>query len=164
MDSKNLTKSAILIAVGAVLHTIVPPIFLGVKPDFLLSMAFLAIMISKDIKTTLIIGSVAGIISAMTTGFPGGQVPNFIEKIITSLIVFSMIKAMNFQYSNLKVILINVVGTIVSGCLFLLFALAITGQLNLFAESLPVVLIAAPINAILGLVVYKAFEKSKLIK
>lgn len=164
MDSKNLTKSAILIAVGAVLHTIVPPIFLGVKPDFLLSMAFLAIIISKDIKTTLIIGSVAGIISAMTTGFPGGQVPNFIEKIITSLIVFSMIKAMNFQYSNLKVILINVVGTIVSGCLFLLFALAITGQLNLFAESLPVVLIAAPINAILGLVVYKAFEKSKLIK
>lgn len=163
MDSKKLTKSAILIAVGAILHAIVPPLIFGVKPDFLLSMAFLAIMIAKDLKTSLIIGFVAGVISAMTTGFPGGQLPNLIEKIITSLIIYAISKKMNFEYNKIRVIFINAFGTLVSGCLFLLFALGFMGQLNLFFASLPVVLVAMVINSILGLVVYKAFEKSKLI-
>ena len=85
IQTRNLTISAIFMALGLVLHLMVPGIFFGVKPDFLLSMMFISLMIVGDVKEALLIGVAGGIMSALTTGFPGGQIPNFIEKIITSL-------------------------------------------------------------------------------
>ena len=81
-------------ALGLVLHLMVPGVFFGVKPDFLLSMMFISLMIVGDAKEAILIGVAGGIMSALTTGFPGGQIPNFIEKIITSLVVFYIINAM----------------------------------------------------------------------
>lgn len=164
IQTRNLTVSAIFMALGLVLHFMVPGIFFGVKPDFLLSMMFISLMIVGDVKEALLIGVAGGIMSALTTGFPGGQIPNFIEKIITSLVVFYTIKAMRSNFSIPKVILIFALGTMVSGTLFLTIALTMTKQLNLFIPSYPAVLVAMPINAILGIFLYKATQRMSLLK
>lgn len=164
IQTRNLTVSAIFMALGLVLHLMVPGIFFGVKPDFLLSMMFISLMIVGDVKEALLIGVAGGIMSALTTGFPGGQIPNFIEKIITSLVVFYMIKAMGKNFSIPKVILIFALGTMVSGTLFLTIALTMTNQLNLFIPSYPAVLVAMAINAILGIFLYQATQRMNLLR
>lgn len=161
---RNLTISAVFMALGLVLHLMVPGIFFGVKPDFLLSMMFISLMIVSDVKEALLIGIAGGIMSALTTGFPGGQIPNFIEKIITALVVFYMIKAMGKNFSIPKIILIFALGTMVSGTLFLTIALSVTKQLNLFLPSYPAVLVAMAINDILGIFLYQATNRMNLLK
>lgn len=151
-------------ALGLVLHLMVPGIFFGVKPDFLLSMMFISLMIVGDVKEAVLIGVAGGIMSALTTGFPGGQIPNFIEKIITSLVVFYVIKAMDKNFSIAKIILIFALGTMVSGTLFLSIALTMTKQLNLFIPSYPAVLVAMAINAILGIFLYQATRRMSLLR
>ena len=163
IQTRNLTVSAIFMALGLVLHLMVPGIFFGVKPDFLLSMMFISLMIVGDPKEALLIGVAGGIMSALTTGFPGGQIPNFIEKIITSLVVFYMIKAMNKNFTIPKIIIIFALGTMVSGTLFLSIALTMTKQLNLFLPSYPAVLVAMAINAILGIFLYQATQRMNLV-
>lgn len=164
IQTRNLTISAIFMALGLVLHLMVPGVFFGVKPDFLLSMMFISLMITSDMKEALLIGVAGGIMSALTTGFPGGQIPNFIEKIITSLVVFSIIKTMKKNYSIPKVILIFALGTLVSGTMFLTLALTMTNQLNLFLPSYPAVLVAMVINSILGVFLYQATSRMNLVK
>lgn len=164
IQTRNLTISAIFMALGLVLHFMVPGVFFGVKPDFLLSMMFISLMITSDMKEALLIGVAGGIMSALTTGFPGGQIPNFIEKIITSLVVFSIIKTMKKNYSIPKVILIFALGTLVSGTMFLTLALTMTNQLNLFLPSYPAVLVAMAINATLGVFLYQATSRMNLVK
>ena len=161
---RNLTISAIFMALGLVLHLMVPGVFFGVKPDFLLSMMFISLMIVDDSKEALLIGVAGGIMSALTTGFPGGQIPNFIEKIITSLAVFYMIKTMNKNFSLPKIILIFALGTMISGTMFLTIALTMTKQLNLFIPSYPAVLVAMAINAILGVFLYQATSRMNILK
>lgn len=164
VQTRNLTVSAIFMALGLVLHLMVPGVFFGVKPDFLLSMMFISLMIVGDAKEAILIGVAGGIMSALTTGFPGGQIPNFIEKIITSLVVFYIIKAMDKNFTIPKIILIFALGTMVSGTLFLSIALTMTKQLNLFIPSYPAVLVAMAINAILGIFLYKATQRMNLLK
>lgn len=164
IQTRNLTISAIFMALGLVLHFMVPGVFFGVKPDFLLSMMFISLMIVDDSKEALLIGVAGGIMSALTTGFPGGQIPNFIEKIITSLLVFYMIKTMNKSFSITKIILIFALGTMISGTMFLTIALTMTNQLNLFLPSYPAVLVAMAINAILGVFLYQATSRMNLVK
>ena len=161
---RNLTISAIFMALGLVLHLMVPGVFFGVKPDFLLSMMFISLMIVDDSKEALLIGVAGGIMSALTTGFPGGQIPNFIEKIITSLLVFYIIKTMNKGFSIPKIILIFALGTMISGTMFLTIALTMTKQLNLFIPSYPAVLVAMAINAILGVFLYQATSRMNILK
>lgn len=163
IQTRNLTVSAIFMALGLVLHLMVPGVFFGVKPDFLLSMMFISLMIVDDSKEALLIGVAGGIMSALTTGFPGGQIPNFIEKIITSLVIFYVIKTMGKNFSVPKIILIFALGTMISGTLFLTIALTMTNQLNLFLPSYPAVLVAMVINAILGIFLYQATSRMNLI-
>ena len=80
MKTKDLALAAILLAIGLVLHSLVPPIFGGVKPDFLLATMVIAILSQPRLRNTLIIGAAAGLLAALTTGFPGGQIPNIIDK------------------------------------------------------------------------------------
>ncbi|KGF04752.1 tryptophan transporter [Anaerococcus lactolyticus] len=164
VQTRNLTVSAIFMALGLVLHLMVPGVFFGVKPDFLLSMMFISLMIVGDAKEAVLIGVAGGIMSALTTGFPGGQIPNFIEKIITSLVVFYIIKAMDKNFTIPKIILIFALGTMVSGTLFLSIALTMTRQLNLFIPSYPAVLVAMAINAILGIFLYQATRRMSLLR
>jgi cell shape-determining protein MreD len=95
MKTNKIIITSLLLAIGLILHQITPGIFLGVKPDFLLVFMILAIILTKDFKITIITGIVAGILCALTTTFPLGQLPNIIDKIITSIIIFVIYKNLN---------------------------------------------------------------------
>ena len=159
MKTRNLTISAIFMALGLVMHFLVPPIFGGVKPDFLLSMMFISLIIAGDIKEAILIGVAGGIMSALTTSFPGGQIPNFIEKIIVAIVIFILIQKIGKDLNKYQTIFIYAFGTLVSRVLFLLLALGITKQMNLFIPSLPVVLVAMVVNSIFGLILMNAYKK-----
>lgn len=161
MNTKSLAFTGVLLALGYVLHTIVPPFFMGMKPDMLLTMMFLAIMINPQKGNVVMASLGAGIISALTTGFPGGQLANIIEKPLTAFIFFFMILAVSkLKRSALTATILTAVGTIVSGTLFLTAALFIVGLPGPFtALILTVVLPAAGFNAALMAVLYPVASK-----
>lgn len=156
MKTKNLVLSSVLLGIGTLLHFITPPIFFGIKPDFLLVMTFICIFVSKDLRSTLIISLAAGFIAALTTNFPMGQLPNMLDKLITGFIVYYIYKFMNFDMTAFKIALISALATFISGIIFLFTGLLIINQMDMFVTSLPVVLITMPVNAIIASIIYKA--------
>lgn len=119
MNVKKMILNAILIAIGALLHQITPALGLPMQPDFAISMLFIIILINKDYNTTLISSIIMGIITALTTKFPGGQLPNIIDKLITAHVIYFMFKIMGNKVSdNIKIISALSFGTIVSGLTF----------------------------------------------
>lgn len=87
--TKKMIINALLLGIGAILHQITPALGLPMQPDFTLIMLFIIMMVNKDnYKTCLISGIITGIFTAMTTKFPGGQLPNVVDKIFTAFIVF----------------------------------------------------------------------------
>ena len=92
MNVKKMILNAILIAIGALLHQITPALGLPMQPDFALSMLFIIIVINNDYKTTLISSIIIGILTALTTKFPGGQLPNIIDKVVTANVIYFIFK------------------------------------------------------------------------
>ncbi|KMJ57922.1 tryptophan transporter [Bacillus sp. LL01] len=128
MNTKILVSLALLVGIGAVLHTIVPGLILGMKPDLALTMMFLGIMLFPEKKNVLLIGIVTGLISALTTTFPGGQIPNIIDKPITAFMFFFMLIALKKVNKPLvKAGLLTAIGTLISGAIFLISALTLVG-------------------------------------
>lgn len=156
MKTKELVFLALLLGIGAVLHTVIPPIFLNVKPDMLLTMMFLGIILFPKIKNVFLLGAVAGIISALTTGFPGGQIPNIIDKLATAFIfygLFLIVKKMYFSIVSIAVL--TAIGTLISGVIFLGSALIISGLPGPFLALVSaVVLPAALLNTIAIIIIY----------
>ena len=96
MNTQKLTLNALLLAIGALLHQITPALGLPMQPDFSLIMLFVIILLnSKDYKTCLTAALLTGIFSAMTTKFPGGQLPNIIDKAITGNLAFALVYIIN---------------------------------------------------------------------
>jgi hypothetical protein len=119
MNTRKLTLSSILLAIGLILHYVMPPLPGGIKPDTLLSMMFIAIFVCDDYKTTIAIGGAAGILSALTTGAANGQIPNILDKLITCQIVYLMFKfAKNKLKNQLSILMVSVLGTFVSAAIF----------------------------------------------
>lgn len=156
MKLNRFVRVALLMAIGLILHYVVPPIVLGMKPDLLLSMLFIVILMETDVKLALEAGIIGGILTALTTGFPGGQVPNLIDKIITTFFVLGLIRMLRHKVSE-KVLLfiVPILGTIVSGAVFLGSALLIVGLPGPFKVLFTtVVLPATLVNTIAVVVLY----------
>lgn len=169
-NTKKLVINALLLGVGAMLHQITPALGFPMQPDFALAMLFIIIIINNgEYKISLISGIITGIFTAMTTKFPGGQIPNIIDKITTAHIVFLMIlllgkvlKDMDEKKKKLvQIIIILPVGTLISGSLFLGSALVIAGLPAPFmALFTTVVLPAMAINLVAGVILFKVIQKS----
>jgi len=155
MKTNKIIITSLLLAIGLILHQITPGIILGMKPDLQLVFMILSIILTKNFKLALITGIVAGILCALTTTFPGGQLPNIIDKTITSISIYFIYK--NF-YSNspLKLTVIYFIGTIISGSIFLGSALIIVGLpapfLILFVS---IVLPTSVLNSLIGFSLHK---------
>ncbi|RBW69329.1 tryptophan transporter [Bacillus taeanensis] len=156
MKTKNLVFMALLLGIGVVLHAVVPPFFFGMKPDMLLVMMFLGILLFPEKKHVLMLGLAAGLISAATTNFPGGQLPNVIDKTMTAYIFFGMLLIITkFRYSTVTAAILAAVGTLVSGTIFLTAAFYIVSLPAPFlALFLSVVLPATIVNTAAIAVVY----------
>ncbi|KAB2337134.1 tryptophan transporter [Cytobacillus depressus] len=156
MNTKNLVALALLVGMGAVLHAVVPGFFLGMKPDMMLTMMFLGIVLFPDKKSVLLLGITTGLIAALTTSFPGGQIPNIIDKPVSAFIFLGLYLAVRkFNNSIVSVAILTALGTIVSGIAFLTSALLIVGLPGPFTALFgAVVLPAAAVNTIAMIVLY----------
>ncbi len=156
MNLKKLTTNSLLLGIAAVLHQITPPIILGMKPDFSLAMLFIIMLLNDDYKSCISAGFVVGILSAATTGFPGGQIPNFIDKIVTANLMFLFLKPLRNRISNqLSLILTTIAGTVVSGTVFLGSAFIMVGLPTSFRILvISIVIPATLINAVAASVLF----------
>lgn len=162
MNTKRMTTNAILIAIGAILHQITPPIF-GIQADLSLAMLFIIIVFNKEYKTTLICGIIIGVFAALTTKTPGGQLPNIIDKFITCNVMYLILMPLRNKFSNLKQIAILLpLGTLISGATFITMLAIIAGLpagFSVEALLISTVIPTALINTIVGIVVFKIVEK-----
>lgn len=162
VDIKKLVTIALLIAIGMILHQVTPPFIMGMRPDFLLAMMFIAIILADDYRMTILIGIISGIFCAATTGFPGGQIANIVDKLITCQVVLLMYRTLrNIVPKQVMLIIIGFVGTAISGTIFLTTALIIAGLPGPFKFFiLTVVLPATIINTVVTVVLYNAVQVS----
>src|SRR5690625_2259987 len=82
------------------------------RPDMLLAMMFLGIMLFPKTKYVVLLSIVTGVVSALTTTVPGGQLANIIDKPITALIflgLFLLVK--NKVNGNISAPVLTVIGT-----------------------------------------------------
>ncbi|WP_374940962.1 tryptophan transporter [Clostridium mucosae] len=158
MNVKKMILNAILIAIGALLHQITPALGLPMQPDFALAMLFIIIIINNDYKTSLISGIIMGVLTALTTKFPGGQLPNIIDKVVTANVMYFIFKLIGNRLSNnIKMLIALSFGTIVSGLVFLGSASLLVGLPGSFVSLISIVVIPAAImNVFLGMILYKA--------
>lgn len=127
----NLRKNiftALLLAMGYIMHQVVPGTIGNMKFDFMLSFLFAALLINRGLKDAALAGMLAGGITALTTTFPGGQIPNIIDKLTTALFVYLLLKALElFGHKQITTSIAAFAGTIVSGSVFLYSAKLLVG-------------------------------------
>lgn len=147
---------SLLIGVGAVLYIIIPGINGGMKPDFMLTMMFIGILLFPQVKNVFLLGVSTGVISGLFSTFPGGFVPNIIDKAVTAFVFFGLILLLNKLSKKLPVaVMLTCVGTLVSGTVFLSTAIFVFGASALFGELFVlVVLPAIAINAVAFFIIY----------
>lgn len=166
MNTKRMITNAILIAIGAILHQLTPLLGVPMQPDLSLAILFIIIVYNKDYKTTLICGIIVGVFAALTTKTPGGQLPNIIDKFLTSNIMYLVLIPLREKVSKIKQIsLLLPVGTLVSGTLFITVLMMLGGiPFEKFGLLfITVVVPTAVLNVIIGLVLFKIIDKTVAI-
>ena len=125
--------------------------------DFSLITMILVITLNKSSFSTCVASGVAtGVFSGLTTKFPAGLIPNIIDKIVTAIAVYLLIKLLDKTVlsSKIKAIVVNAVGTLVSGVVFLASALLLVGLPASFELLFVTVVIPATIvNTIAGFII-----------
>lgn len=157
MKLRDTVITSLLIAIGFVLHAVTPGIG-GMKFDLLLAFMILAILINPTLQNTLSAGILGGIMAALTTTFPGGQPANLIDKFITALVVYALIRSLaGLKNDSIRSAVIGFFATMVSGTVFLSVALFVAGlPLPFSVLFLSVVLPTAVTNGGIMIVLYKA--------
>lgn len=161
----NLKKAVInslFLAIGLILHQIAPPLLFGMKPDLSLTMMFIIILLNDDYQSTLLSGIVCGILTALTTTFPGGQVPNIIDKIVTAHLIYLILLPIRNRVNNqIKTIIVSIIGTLISGTTFLGSAAFLVGLPDTFsALFIGIVLPATVVNTIVAPILFNAIQIS----
>lgn len=172
MNTKKLTMNSILLAIGALLHQITPTLGLPMQPDFALAMLFVIMILNKkDYKTTIVAALITGMFTAMTTKFPGGQLPNIIDKVVTANCIYALIfiickvkpfnKLSQSKQNSIIASIILPIGTFISGLIFLISAQAIVGlPASFITLFLTVVAPSIIINLVAGMFLYKTVNLS----
>ena len=156
-NTKQLVTNALLLAVGFLLHYVTPTLGIPMQIDFSLITLILVINLSKNhFSTCIASGIVTGIFSGITTKFPLGFVPNLIDKIVTTVFIYLLIKLLDKTAlsSKIKAVITNAVGTVISGTVFLVSALLLTGLPAPFSLLFVTVVIPAiVVNTIAGFII-----------
>ncbi|HSH35895.1 tryptophan transporter [Schnuerera sp.] len=162
MKLKNNIFTTLLLAIGFILHQITPGILGGMKFDFLLSFMFVSLLLNSKLENAVLAGLLAGLLSAMTTTFPGGQIPNIIDKVATCLILYFVIKYISkFKINPVIIGLIGALGTFISGTIFLGTAALIIGlPVSMKMLIITVVIPTTIINGIGTVFVYGVTKKA----
>ncbi|MDM5335045.1 tryptophan transporter [Ureibacillus composti] len=156
MNTKNLVLMALLVGVGTALYLVIPGINGGMKPDFMLTMMIIGILLFPTVKETFLISVATGVLSGLFSTFPGGFVPNVIDKAVTGFVVLAVVLVLRHFIQKVAVSTVLVgLGTMLSGSVFLSMALALTEVPIDFAVMFAtVVLPAVVMNAIAFVIIY----------
>ena len=161
--TKQLVTNALLLAVGFLLHYVTPTLGIPMQIDFSLITMILVINLNKNnLGSCIASGVVTGIFSGITTKFPLGFIPNIIDKLVTTIFVYLLIKLLDKTALNskIKAIAVNAIGTLVSGTVFLVSALLLTGLPAPFGVLfVSVVIPAIAVNTIAGFLVSNICKK-----
>ncbi|MEG0385331.1 MAG: tryptophan transporter [Solibacillus sp.] len=163
MNTKNLVLMALLIGIGTALYIVIPGIVQGMKPDFILTMMFIGILLFPTFKETFLLGLTSGVLSGLFTTFPAGFLPNVVDKFITAFVFLAIVLALKKLTANMVVTTISVaIGTLISGIIFLSVALFAMGT-DVGAPFLillsSVVLPAVAFNAVAFIIIYPIIQK-----
>ena len=157
MKTKQLVINALLLAVGFILHAVTPVLGLPMQPDFSLITLVLVITLNKNNFGSCVVAGIAtGIFSGVTSKFPMGMIPNIIDKLVTTIFVYLLIKLLDKTAlsSKIKAIIVNAVGTVISGTVFLASALLLVGLPAPFSVLfITVVIPAIVVNTIAGFII-----------
>ena len=168
MKTKQLVTNSLLLAVGFLLHYVTPAIGLPMQIDFSLITMILVINLNKNnLGSCIASGVVTGIFSGLTTKFPLGLIPNIIDKIVTTIVIYLLLKLLDKTTlsSKIKAIVVNSVGTLVSGIVFLASALLLVSLPAPFSVLFVTVVIPAiVVNTIAGFLVSNICEKYREVK
>ena len=155
--TKQLVTNSLLLAVGFLLHYVTPAIGLPMQIDFSLITLVLVITLNRNSFSTCIAAGIAtGIFSGLTTKFPMGLIPNIIDKLVTAIVVYFLIKLLDKTslQSKIKTAVAYAAGTLVSGITFLASALLLVGLPASFSVLFVTVVIPATIvNTIAGFII-----------
>ena len=154
--TKQLVINSLLLAVGFILHYVTPAIG-SMQIDFSLITLVLIINLNRSSFSTCIAGGIAtGIFAGLTTKFPLGFIPNILDKIVTTIFVYLLLKLLDKTalHSKIKTIVVNAVGTLVSGVVFLASALLLTGLPAPFSVLFTTVVVPAiAANTVIGFII-----------
>ena len=153
-NTKQLTINALLLAVGFILHYVTPAIGIPMQIDFSLITLVLVITLNRNSFGTCIASGIAtGIFSGLTSKFPLGFIPNIIDKIMTAIAVYLLLKLLDKTtlHNKIKAVITNAIGTVISGTVFLVSALLLVGLPAPFSLLFVTVVIpAVAVNTIVG--------------
>lgn len=154
---------AILLALGLVLNIAVQAFSIaGMKIDFIVIMLAISILESESINDALLSGFAFGILCALTTTFPNGQIANIVDKIIISVVLFYFKQIFKKYMSNKYMMIIYAsLATLLSGIIFLYIALSLSKSLNLFIPLLSTVVFPSMIgNSIMMIILSEIILKN----
>ena len=165
MKTKQLVTNSLLLAVGFLLHYVTPAIGLPMQIDFSLITLILVINLNRNKFGSCIAAGIAtGIFSGITSKFPMGMIPNILDKIMTTIFVYLLIRLLDKTTlsSKIKAVIINAVGTLVSGIVFLASALLLVGLPAPFSVLFTTVVVPAiAVNTIAGFLVSNICKKHR---
>ena len=165
MKTKQLVTNALLLAVGFLLHYVTPTLGLPMQIDFSLITLILIINLNKNSFSTCVASGVAtGIFSGLTSKFPFGLVPNIIDKLVTTIAIYLLIRLLDKTAlsSKIKSIAVNAIGTLVSGTVFFASVWLVTGLPAPFSVLFVTIVIPAiALNTIVGSIVNSICEKHR---
>ena len=157
MKTKQLVTNSLLLAIGFLLHYITPTLGLPMQIDFSLITMILVITLNKsNLGSCVVAGIATGIFSGVTSKFPMGLIPNILDKIVTTIAVYFLVKLLDktILSSKIKAIVVNAVGTLISGTVFLASALLLVGLPAPFSLLFVTVVIPAiVVNTIAGFII-----------
>lgn len=160
MNTKNLMLMALLVSVGAALYLVIPGYGEGMKPDFMLTMMFIGIFLFPDTRSVFLLGATTGVLSGIFTSFPGGFIPNIVDKLLTAFVVYVAIILLKKAANRLIVsTVIACVGTLLSGTIFLSIAIYVIGANVPFSLLfVTVVLPAIVMNGVVFFIIYPIIQ------
>ena len=160
MNLRKNILTALLLAIGFIMHQVVPGTLGSMKFDLMLAFIFIAIIINKDFKSVLLTALLGGLITAMTTTFPGGQIPNIIDKLISCMFVYGLVRVFDkFKLNQVSIGIIAFLGTMVSGTVFLTSASFMAGLPAPFTALFVAIVIPTSItNIFVTIIIYNAVK------
>ena len=128
MNTKNLVLMSLLVSVGAALYLVIPGFNGGMKPDFMLTMMFIGILLFPKFSHVFLLAITTGVISGLFSTFPAGFIPNVVDKFITAFVFFAVVLALKHLTTKLPVaVALTALGTLLSGIIFLSVAIFVLG-------------------------------------